>query len=62
MGFIIIPIATTISTWIGTGIYFILLNKKRFFYFSSETLGNIFKIILSVTIMSILLYFGSNIF
>jgi len=58
MGFIIIPIATTISTWIGTGIYFILLNKKRFFYFSSETLGNIFKIILSVTIMSILLYFG----
>ena len=38
MGFIIIPIATTISTWIGTGIYFILLNKKRFFNFSSETL------------------------
>ena len=58
IGFVIIPIATTISTWIGTGIYFILLSKKRFFNFSRETLSNIFKIILSVIIMSILLYFG----
>ena len=30
-GFIIIPIATSISTWIGVLIYIYLLNKKKFF-------------------------------
>ena len=30
-GFIIIPIATSISTWVGVLFYFILLNRDKFF-------------------------------
>ena len=30
VGFIIIPVATSISTWIGVFIYFYLLNSKNF--------------------------------
>ena len=32
IGFIIIPIATSISTWVGVFIYIYLLNRKKFYY------------------------------
>ena len=65
IGFIIIPIATTLSTWIGTLIYFGILVKKKFYETRDNSKANILKIILSTTIMSIFLlialnYFSSN--
>ena len=65
IGFLIIPIATTLSTWIGTFIYFGILVKKKFYETRGNSTANILKIILSTTIMSIFLlialnYFSSN--
>ena len=65
IGFLIIPIATTLSTWIGTFIYFGILAKKKFYETRGNSTANILKIILSTTIMSIFLlialnYFSSN--
>ena len=37
IGFIIIPIATTISSWVGVLIYFILLKKYKFSSFFQRT-------------------------
>ena len=53
IGFLIIPIATTLSTWIGTLIYFGILVKKKFYETRGNSKANILKIILSTTIMSI---------
>ncbi len=51
IGFLIIPIATTISTWVGVIIYLYLLNKQKFLLLQKKILKNIFKIIISSTIM-----------
>ena len=39
-GFIIIPIATSISTWIAVLIYFILLNRNKLINFENKYLLN----------------------
>ena len=57
IGFIIIPIATSISTWIGVTIYIYLLNMKNFLLIKSYLPKNIFKIILCTILMSFLLMF-----
>ena len=62
IGFLIIPIATTLSTWIGTLIYFGILFKKKFYETRGNSKANIFKIILSTTIMSIFLFIALNYF
>ena len=51
MGFIIIPIATTISSWINSILLFILLKKDNFFNFNSEFITKFLKILLSSIIM-----------
>ena len=57
VGFIIIPIATSISTWAGVLIYIYLLNNKNFLLLKNYLPKNIFKIILSTIFMSFLLIF-----
>ncbi len=57
IGFIIIPIATSISTWIGVLIFLYLLKKKKYLLFQNKLLINILKIFISTTIMVIVLVF-----
>ena len=61
-GFIIIPIATSVSTWIAVIIYFNLLIKKRLINFEKKYLINFFKILLATIFMSLFLYFGLDYF
>jgi putative peptidoglycan lipid II flippase len=62
LGFIIIPIATSIATWCAVIIYLILLLKAKYLNASSNFYVNFFKIIISTVIMSLLLYFLINFF
>ena len=55
IGFIIIPIATTISTWIGVLIYSYILTSKKFLRLKDFLSINILKIILNSVIMSFVL-------
>ena len=55
IGFIIIPISTSISTWVGVIIYISLLNKKNHLLPRDYLLKNIIKIILNTAIMSFIL-------
>ena len=57
IGFIIIPISTSISTWVGVIIYISLLNKKNHLLPILFT-QNIIKIILNTAIMSFILVFA----
>ncbi len=57
IGFIIIPIATSISTWIGVLIFLYLLKKKNYLLLQGKLLINILKIFVSTTIMVIVLVF-----
>ena len=61
-GFIIIPIATTISTWVATLVYFILLKKEKFLVFENKTLINVLKILIATILMCFFLYFGLEYF
>ena len=62
IGFIIIPISTSISTWFGVIIYFILLNRKKYFTIEKALLKNIVKIILSTLMMSLILIYSLSFF
>ena len=55
IGFIIIPIATSISTWIGVFIYLYLLKKRNFLFLHKKLLISLVKIIFASLIMSSLL-------
>ena len=61
-GFIIIPIATSIATWLAVVIYIILLVKLKYFNINFTFCTNFIKIIISVTAMSLVLYFLINFF
>ena len=50
MGFIIIPIATSISTWIGVILYLIILKKINFLTIKKTLYNNFAKIMLSTLI------------
>ena len=60
IGFIIIPIATSISTWIGIAIYFYLLSRKNFLMLDKNLYHNVLKIIIGTVLMSISLIFLLN--
>jgi putative peptidoglycan lipid II flippase len=62
MGFIIIPISTSISTWIGVLIYSILLIKFKYFSFESSFFVSLLKIVISLVIMTLILYYSINFF
>ena len=61
-GFIIIPIATSISTWIAVMVYFYLLSQKKFIKFESNLLFNLLKILFAALLMCFFLYFGLDYF
>tara|TARA_Y100001970_G_scaffold294097_1_gene446797 strand:+ start:33 stop:1559 length:1527 start_codon:yes stop_codon:yes gene_type:complete len=61
-GFIIIPIATSISTWVAVLIYFILLLRRKIIFFEDKYLINFLKILVATIFMSLFLYFGLDIF
>jgi putative peptidoglycan lipid II flippase len=60
IGFIIIPIATSISTWVGVFIYIYLLNSKKFLLLKNQLVINFIKILISTIIMSSILLFFLN--
>ena len=64
IGFIIIPIATSISSWFNSIILFIYLSEKKLFSFNQIFLKNFFKIIFSSILMGFvfkyLIYFFGN--
>ncbi len=57
IGFVIIPIATSISTWIGVFIYIYLLNSKKILLLKNQLFINFIKILISTIIMSSILLF-----
>ena len=58
IGFIIIPIATSISTWVGVFIYIYLLNSKKILLLKNKFMINSIKILISTIIMSAILLFS----
>ena len=58
IGFIIIPIATSISTWVGVFIYIYLLNSKKILLLKNQLMINFIKIMISTIIMSSILLFS----
>ena len=62
IGFVIIPVSTSISTWIGVVVYILLLNNKNMLLIKDYLPRNIFKIILSTILMSFLLTFALEYF
>jgi putative peptidoglycan lipid II flippase len=62
LGFIIIPIATSIATWCAVVIYLILLLKLKYLKTNSVFYINFVKTIISAVIMSLLLYYLINFF
>jgi putative peptidoglycan lipid II flippase len=59
-GFIIIPIATSIATWIGVLFYFYLLNQKKSLLLDVQLIPNFLKILCSTIIMSFILVLALN--
>jgi len=57
IGFIIIPIATTISSWFNSILLFIFLKKDNFFIFNSVFFSKFFRILFSSAIMGTLIYY-----
>ena len=62
IGFIIIPIATTISSWFNSLILFIHLINKDYFSFNKDFLKSFIKIFISTIITSALFYILINFF
>ena len=59
-GFIIIPIATSLATWMGVLIYIYLLNTKKSLLLKIELIPNLIKILSSTIIMSFILVLTLN--
>ena len=55
MGFLIVPIATSISTWIGVLIFLYLLLKNDYLFLQSKLFNNTIKILISSIIMALVL-------
>jgi len=62
VGFIIIPIATSISSWFNSIILFICLNNEKLFSFNKTFLKNFFKILLTSILMGFVFQYLINFF
>ena len=65
IGFIIIPIATSISSWFNSILLFIFLKKENLFKFNLIFFSRFIRIIFSVIIMGfffnyLIIYFAAN--
>jgi len=58
IGFTIIPIATSISTWVGVIIYLYLLNLKNSLLLKKQLVISLIKISISTMVMSLILVFA----
>tara|TARA_B100000963_G_scaffold346761_1_gene352330 strand:+ start:406 stop:1935 length:1530 start_codon:yes stop_codon:yes gene_type:complete len=56
LGFIIIPIATSISSWVNTILLYIYLDRVKYFKFNKRLIFQFFRILISSIIMGICLY------
>jgi len=61
-GFIVIPIATSISSWVNALLLYYYLNHKKFFKVSLSLIFQFFKIIFSVLLMALFLFSSINFF
>ncbi len=57
IGFIIIPIATTISSWINSVLLFIFLRKKNLFIFNKTFLLQFIRTLVSSILMGLFFYY-----
>jgi len=57
IGFIIIPIATTISSWFNLIVLFLIIKKKELFSFNSIFIKRFFKIVFASILMGLFFYF-----
>ena len=55
-GFVIIPIATSISSWINVFLHFYFIRKRNLYYFDKTLIYKLPRIILSVVVMGLVLY------
>ncbi len=62
IGFIIIPIATTISSWLNSLLLLFFLNKKNYFSLNLNLIIPIFKIVFSTILTSMIFYYLINFF
>ena len=62
IGFIIIPIATSLSTWIGVFYYLYLLLKVGYFKIDTGFYNNFAKIVFSTSVMSYIFHICLNYF
>ena len=62
IGFIIIPIATTISSWFNCIVLFIFLKKENFFNFNIIFINRFIKILLASIIMGLFLNYSAIFF
>ena len=56
IGFIIIPIATTVSSWLNAFLLLIYLNNKRYFSINFNFVKSFIKIVLSTILTSYIFY------
>ena len=56
VGFVIIPIATSISSWINVFFHFYFIRKRNLYKFDSKFIYKFPRILLSVVVMGIVLY------
>ena len=62
VGFLIIPIATSVSSWFNSLLLFIYLRKKRLFKFSNEFFLKLLKIIIASLFMGVFFNYLTLIF
>ncbi|MDO7549454.1 MAG: polysaccharide biosynthesis C-terminal domain-containing protein, partial [Candidatus Pelagibacter ubique] len=62
IGFIIIPIATSISSWFNSILLFIFLKKRQLFYFNQIFFIKFIKIIFASVLMGLFFNFLLNFF
>tara|TARA_B100001123_G_C15272475_1_gene1010850 strand:- start:493 stop:2022 length:1530 start_codon:yes stop_codon:yes gene_type:complete len=62
IGFIIIPIATTLSSWLNVVLLLIYLKNKKYFSLNIDFIHSFLKIILSTTLTSYIFYNLINFF
>ena len=62
VGFIIIPIATTISSWFNSFVLFFFLKKKDLFYFNKIFLHRFIRIIIAAIFMGLSFNYTINFF
>ena len=62
IGFVIIPIATSISSWINVFMHYYFIKKRNFHIFDSKFIHKFPRLILSVVVMGMVLYLLLGIF